>query len=296
MSIFNSSNAIKNLIKGGVVVGATTTIAFGVLKWTGEDYLNNIKDQFNKVTGYYENSLFNINQYREAINDLKGQITTKDNTIADLQAQIETLQGQIEDLEANGTEAQKQKIEELQAQIEALNEELNQAVSEEDYNKVAEEVARLQSELTKANNQVEALNNEINDKMGTISPQSKTTKEAILEGNYYLTYEKTSNSKYDAIYQSSLDSCLDTIKGYNIDNNGRTDPIKLHCYSEGYSYNTTYYICTNNQALYNTLKTKDNFTLDSKGLKYKINAVNVYVVYLNDDDWKTKTSLESDNY
>lgn len=76
MSIFNSSSAIAKLVKGGIVVGSVTTVAFGVAKWTGTDDLASVKEQFNKLHGWYENALYNVGQYKEALT--KANIHIKD--------------------------------------------------------------------------------------------------------------------------------------------------------------------------------------------------------------------------
>lgn len=311
MSIFNSSSAISKLIKGGVVVGSVTTVAFGVAKWTGTDDLASVKEQFNKLHGWYENALYNVGQYKEALS--KANIHIKDFQKKDdllvaevnkYKAQIKTLNQQIEDLKNNGTDKDKETIAQLQDQVKTLQAELDKAVSEEDYNQVEAEIARLQNELQAANSEVASLKDYINNEMTNTTATTEKVDASTLTGEenlkLYLTYEWVSGHEG----QDTSANLTTMLSAYNDIDAFRESPIRLvymgkDTYYNGGQANTVF---MNNTNAINKIATHTDDWEDitsSKvcdGTKLLYNAkTNTILSCINDTRWTEITGLESDN-
>lgn len=311
MSIFNSSSAVAKLVKGGIVVGSVTTLAFGVAKWTGTDDLASVKEQFNKLHGWYENALYNVGQYKEAL--AKANIHIKDfqkkddllvEEINKYKAQIKDLNTQIENLKANGTDKDKETIAKLQEQITTLQAELDKAVSEEDYNKVENEVARLQQELTKANTETKDLQSYINNEMTNTTATTEKVDASTLTGGedlkLYLTYNWVSGHEG----QDTSADLAAMLSAYNDIDAYRESPIKL-----AYIGKQTYYqdkltnvVFLNNENAINKIATHTDDWEDitstevCDGTKLLYNAkTNTILSYINDTRWTEITGLPSDN-
>lgn len=311
MSIFNSSSAVAKLIKGGVVVGSVTTVAFGVAKWTGTTDLNDVKAQFDKLHGWYENALYNVGQYKEALT--KANIHIKDfqkkddllvEEINKYKAQIKDLNQQIEDLKNNGTDKDKETIAKLQEQVTTLQAELDKAVSEEDYNKVENEIARLQNELTKANTEVASLKDYINNEMTNTTATTEKVDASTLTGDenlkLYLTYEWVAGHEGQ---DTSVDLAA-MLSAYNDIDAYRESPIKLAYIGKQtyYQNNLTNVVFLNNENAINKIATHTNDWEDitstevCDGTKLLYNAkTNTILSYINDTRWTEITGLPSDN-
>lgn len=313
MSIFNSSSAISKLVKGGIVVGSVTTLAFGVAKWTGTDDLASVKEQFNKLHGWYENALYNVGQYKEALT--KANIHIKDfqkkddllvGEINKYKAQIKTLNQQIEDLKNNGTDKDKETIAKLQEQVTTLQAELDKAVSEEDYNKVETEIARLQNELSVANSEVASLKDYINNEMANTTGTTEKVDASTLTGEedlkLYLTYEWVNGHEGQ---DTSVDLAA-MLSAYNDIDAYRESPIKLvymgkdTYYGEG--NNKANVVFLNNENAINKIATHTSDWTDitstkvCDGTKLLYNAkTNTILSYINDTRWTEITGLASDN-
>lgn len=311
MSIFNSSSAVAKLVKGGIVLGSITTVAFGVAKWTGTDDLASVKEQFNKLHGWYENALYNVGQYKEALTKANVHIKDfqkKDDLLVEeinkYKAQIKDLNTQIENLKNNGTDKDKETIAKLQEQVTTLQAELDKAVSEEDYNKVENEVARLQQELTKANAETKDLQSYINTEMANTTATTEKVDASTLTGNenlkLYLEYEWVDG--YTG--QDTSTDLATMLNAYNDIDAYRESPIKLV-----YMGKETYYqdkltnvVFLNNTNAINKIATHTSDWEDitsSKpcdGTKLLYNAkTNTILSCIDDTRWTEITGLPSDN-
>lgn len=313
MSIFNSSSAIAKLVKGGIVVGSVTTVAFGVAKWTGTDDLTSVKEQFDKLHGWYENALYNVGQYKEALT--KANIHIKDfqkkddllvEEINKYKAQIKDLNTQIENLKNNGTDKDKETIAKLQEQITTLQAELDKAVSEEDYNKVETEIARLQNELTKANTEVASLKDYINNEMANTTATTDKVDGSTLTGKedlkLYLTYEWVTGFEG----QDTSTDLNTMLSAYNDIDAYRESPIKLVYMGKEVYYgdngNKANVVFLNNTNAINKIATHTSDWEDittSKpcdGTKLLYNAkTNTILSCIDDARWTEITGLPSDN-
>lgn len=313
MSIFNSSSAVAKLVKGGIVVGSVTTVAFGVAKWTGTDDLASVKEQFNKLHGWYENALYNVGQYKEALT--KANIHIKDfqkkddllvEEINKYKAQIKDLNTQIENLKNNGTDKDKETIAKLQEQVTTLQAELDKAVSEEDYNKVENEVARLQQELTKANAETKDLQSYINTEMANTTATTEKVDASTLTGNenlkLYLEYEWV-----DGYTGQDTSADLATmLNAYNDIDAYRESPIKLVYMGKEVYYgdngNKANVVFLNNTNAINKIATHTSDWEDitssdvCDGTKLLYNAkTNTILSCIDDARWTEITGLPSDN-
>lgn len=311
MSIFNSSSAVAKLVKGGIVVGSVTTVAFGVAKWSGTNDLNDVKEQFNKLHGWYENALYNVGQYKEALT--KANIHIKDfqkkddllvGEINKYKAQIKDLNQQIEDLKNNGTDKDKETIAKLQEQVTTLQAELDKAVSEEDYNKVETEIARLQNELTKANTEVASLKDYINNEMANTTATTEKVDASTLTGKedlkLYLTYEWVNGHEGQ---DTSVDLAT-MLSAYNDIDAFRESPIKLAYIGKQtyYKDNLTNVVFLNNTNAINKIATHTDDWEDitstevCDGTKLLYNAkTNTILSCIGDTRWTEITGLPSDN-
>lgn len=311
MSIFNSSSAVAKLVKGGIVVGSVTTVAFGVAKWTGTDDLASVKEQFNKLHGWYENALYNVGQYKEALTKANVHIKDfqkKDDLLVEeinkYKAQIKDLNTQIENLKNNGTDKDKETIAKLQQQVADLNAELEKAVSQEDYNKVENEIARLQNELTKANTEVASLKDYINTEMANTTATTEKVDASTLTGEedlkLYLTYEWVTGFEG----QDTSTDLATMLNAYNDIDAYRESPIKLV-----YMGKETYYqdkltnvVFLNNTNAINKIATHTSDWEDitssgaCDGTKLLYNAkTNTILSCIDDTRWTEITGLPSDN-
>ena len=311
MSIFNSSSAVAKLVKGGIVVGSVTTVAFGVAKWSGTNDLNDVKEQFNKLHGWYENALYNVGQYKEALT--KANIHIKDfqkkddllvEEINKYKAQIKDLNQQIEDLKNNGTDKDKETIAKLQEQVTTLQAELDKAVSEEDYNKVENEIARLQNELQAANTEVASLKDYINTEMANTTATTEKVDASTLTGKedlkLYLTYEWVNGHEGQ---DTSVDLAA-MLSAYNDIDAYRESPIKLAYIGKQtyYKDNLTNVVFLNNTNAINKIATHTNDWEDitstevCDGTKLLYNAkTNTILSCIGDTRWTEITGLPSDN-
>lgn len=311
MSIFNSSSAVAKLIKGGVVVGSVTTLAFGVAKWTGTTDLNDVKAQFNTLHGWYENALYNMGQYKEALTkanvhiaDFKKKDDLLVGEINKYKAQIKDLNTQIENLKTNGNDKDKETIAQLQEQVKTLQAELNKAVSEEDYNQVQNEIARLQNELKTANTETKNLKDYINNEMtNTTATEEKVDASTLTGGEdlkLYLTYNWVTG--YEG--QDTSANLVTMLNAYNDIDAYRESPIKLVYLGKEtyYQNNLTNVVFMNNTNAINKIATHTSDWEDitstevCDGTKLLYNAkTNTILSCIDDTRWTEITGLESDN-
>lgn len=311
MNIFNSSSAVAKLIKGGVVVGSLTTVAFGVAKWTGTDDLASVKAQFNTLHGWYENALYNVGQYKEALTKANVHIADfqkKDDLLVGeinkYKAQIKDLNTQIENLKANGNDKDKETIAQLQEQVKTLQAELDKAVSEQDYNKVEKEIARLQNELNTANTEVASLKDYINNEMTHTTATTEKVDPSTLTGKenlkLYLTYNWVTG--YEG--QDTSADLATMLNAYNDIDAYRESPIKLVYLGKEtyYQNNLTNVVFLNNENAINKIATHTDDWEDitstkvCDGTKLLYNAkTNTILSCINDTRWTEITGLPSDN-
>lgn len=313
MSIFNSSSAVAKLIKGGVVVGSLTTVAFEVAKWTGTDDLASVKAQFNTLHGWYVNASYNMGQYKEALTKANVHIANfqkKDDLLVGeinkYKAQIKVLNTQIENLKANGTDKDRETIGQLQEQVKTLQDELDKAVSEQDYNKVEKEIARLQNELTKANTEVASLKDYIDNEMTHTTATTEKVDPSTLTGKenlkLYLTYNWVTG--YEG--QDTSANLATMLNDYNDIDAYRESPIKLVYLGKETYYgdngNKANVVFLNNENAINKIATHTSDWKDitsSKvcdGTKLLYNAkTNTILSCIDDTRWTEITGLASDN-
>lgn len=288
-TIFNSSSAIRKILTGTAVVGGVTLAAAGVLKWTGTDDLGAIKEQFNTLHGWYENALYNVGQYKEALAKANGFINdykTKDDQliakVKEYESKISDLNKQIKDLQSQGG-TDTETIKTLQKQVTDLEAELDKAVSEDDYNQLEAEVARLQGELKKANSEVADLRSYIDDEMGKTTATTDRVNSADLTGQenlkLYLTYNFIDKSadRHEAKDLATVLGNYHDLDAY------RESPIKL------------YYV--NNQQLYNLPESRENPSDDSSDYLYTnavfMNNINAFNKIATHDGWVDVTNRKA---
>ena len=274
-------------------------------------YIASVKEQFNKLHGWYENALYNVGQYKEAL--AKANIHIKDfqkkddllvEEINKYKAQIKDLNTQIEQLKANGNDKDKETIAQLQEQVKTLQAELDKAVSEEDYNQVEAEIARLQNELQAANTEVASLKDYINNEMTNTTATTEKVDASTLTGEenlkLYLTYEWVSGHEG----QDTSSDLAAMLSAYNDIDAYRESPIRLVYMGKETYYNNelTNVVFMNNENAINKIATHtsdweditSSKVCDGSKLLYNTKT-NTILSYISDSRWTEITGLESDN-
>lgn len=325
-TIFDSGSAIRKILTGTAVVGGVTLAAAGVLKWTGTDDLGAIKEQFNTLHGWYENALYNVGQYKEALAKANGFINdykTKDDQLIDkvkeYESKIADLNKQIEQLQSQGG-TDTETIKELQQQVKDLQAELDKAVSEDDYNQLEAEVARLQGELKKANSEVASLRSYIDGEMAKTTATTDKVNADDLTGQenlkLYLTYNfiDKETDRHEAKDLATLLGNYHDLDAY------RESPIKLYYANKSQyyfpearenpsddasDYLDTNVVFMNNTNAFNKIATHDGW-VDITNRNVNRHVVDgdkqIYnrdkrtlISLVNDTKWKSVTGQETDN-
>ena len=147
-----SSKVVKALIAGGTIGG----IVFGTLTFTGTTDLEAIKTAYNRALNNITTLTNNAEVYKTELARRLGLINDYKSKAESLQAKINDLEAQLNELREHGT-ANDDIVKQLQEEKAQLQAQLDDAVSEEDYKALTDEIERLQGELTKANNEVASL-------------------------------------------------------------------------------------------------------------------------------------------
>lgn len=180
-----SSKVVKALIAGGTIGG----IVFGTLTFTGTTDLEAIKTAYNRALSNITTLTNNAEVYKTELARRLGLINDYKSKAKSLQAKINDLETQIAQLKEQGT-ANDDIVKQLQEEKAQLQAQLDDAVSEEDYKALTDEIERLQGELTKANNEVASLKSYIEGQEATYADATAITaedlqNEASTEGLYY---------------------------------------------------------------------------------------------------------------
>ena len=180
-----SSKVVKALIAGGTIGG----IVFGTLTFTGTTDLQAIKTAYNRALNNITTLTNNAKVYKTELARRLGLINDYKSKAESLQAKINDLETQIAQLKEQGT-ANDDIVKQLQEEKAQLQAQLDDAVSEEDYKALTDEIERLQGELTKANNEVASLKSYIEGQEATYADATAITaedlqNEASTEGLYY---------------------------------------------------------------------------------------------------------------
>ena len=180
-----SSKVVKALIAGGTIGG----IVFGTLTFTGTTDLEAIKTAYNRALSNITTLTNNAEVYKTELARRLGLINDYKSKAESLQAKIDDLETQIAQLKEQGT-ANDDAVKQLQEEKAQLQAQLDDAVSEEDYKALTDEIERLQGELTKANNEVASLKSYIEGQEATYADATAITAEdlqgeASTEGLYY---------------------------------------------------------------------------------------------------------------
>ena len=180
-----SARIVKALIAGGTIGG----IVFGTLTFTGTTDLEAIKTAYNRALNNITTLTNNAEVYKTELARRLGLINDYKSKAGSLQAKIDDLESQIAQLKEQGT-ANDDIVKQLQEEKAQLQAQLDDAVSEEDYKALTDEIERLQGELTKANNEVASLKSYIESQEATYADATAITAEdlqgeASTEGLYY---------------------------------------------------------------------------------------------------------------
>ncbi len=184
-----SKATVAKVLAGTTLIGG---VAFGTLTFTGQLDLDAIK-------GAYDRAVNNINILQANETKLKNTIAEKLGLITGYKSKAESLQTRVDELTQQLKEAKENKtedtgkIKELEAKIAELQSQIDDGITDEQYNSLLGEIERLQGELTKANSQIAALKNEVLAKDAQIKDAKAVTDEE-LNGNIdtsdlYFTWE-----------------------------------------------------------------------------------------------------------
>ena len=189
-----SGRIVKALIAGGTIGG----IVFGTLTFTGTADLETIKTAYNRALSNITTLTNNAEVYRTELARRLGLINDYKSKAESLQVKIDDLEAQIAKLKEQGS-SNDELVEQLQQEKQQLQAQLDDAVSEEDYKALTDEIERLQSELTKANNEVASLKSYIEGQEATYADAKAVTAEdlqgeASTEGLYYTWETNDSNT------------------------------------------------------------------------------------------------------
>lgn len=166
------------------VLGGTTLIggiAFGTLTFTGQADLDAIKGAYNRAVDNISILQANETKLKNAITEKLALITGYKSKAESLQTRVDELTQQLEEAKNNKTE-DTSKIKELEVQIKQLQSQINDGITDDQYNSLLGEIERLQGELTKANEKISELKKEVLAKDAQIKDAKAVTDEE-LNGN-----------------------------------------------------------------------------------------------------------------
>lgn len=173
-----SKATVSKILGGSVLIGG---IAFGTLTFTGQADLDAIKAAYDRAVNNINILQSNETKLKNAITEKLALITGYKSKAESLQTRVDELTKQLEEAKNNKTE-DTGKIKQLEAKIAELQSQIDDGITDEQYNSLLSEIERLQGELTKANEKVAALKNEILAKDAEIKDAKAVTDEE-LNGN-----------------------------------------------------------------------------------------------------------------
>ena len=173
-----SKATVAKVLAGTTLIGG---VAFGTLAFTGQADLDAIKAAYDRAVNNINILQSNETKLKNAIAEKLGLITGYKSKAESLQTRVDELTKQLEQAKENTT-TDTGKIKELQAKIAELQSQIDDGITDEQYNSLLSEIERLQGELTKANEKVAALKNEILAKDAEIKDAKAVTNEE-LDGN-----------------------------------------------------------------------------------------------------------------
>lgn len=184
-----SKGTVAKILGGSVLIGG---VAFGTLAFTGQADLDAIKGAYDRAVNNINILQANETKLKNAIAEKLGLITGYKSKAESLQTRVDELTQQLKEAKENKTE-DTGKIKELEAKIAELQSQIDDGITDEQYNSLLAEIERLQGELTKANTQIAALKNEVLAKDAQIKDAKAVTDEE-LDGNIdtsdlYFTWE-----------------------------------------------------------------------------------------------------------
>lgn len=173
-----SKATVAKVLAGTTLIGG---VAFGTLKFTGQADLDAIKAAYNRAVDNISILQSNETKLKNAITEKLALITGYKSKAESLQTRVNELTQQLEEAKNNKTE-DTSKIKELEVQIKQLQSQINDGITDDQYNSLLGEIERLQGELTKANTQIASLKNEVLAKDAQIKDAKAVTDEE-LNGN-----------------------------------------------------------------------------------------------------------------
>ena len=199
-----SKATVAKLLAGTTLIGSLT---FGTLKWAGSSDIEAVQNMYNRLYDNYQTALGNITVYKNELTRRKDLIDGANTKQQALQQRIDELEQQLEQAQG-GSEEDKALIAELEQQIANLQAQLNDGITDEQYNQLTAEIERLQGELTKANTEVATLKEQIAAKDASITDIEAVTAEEVQAGTdiadlYFTFATKDGNTAVDE-YLNSL--------------------------------------------------------------------------------------------
>lgn len=173
-----SKGTVAKVLAGTTLIGG---VAFGTLTFTGQADLNAIKTAYNRAVNNISILQSNETKLKNAITEKLALITGYKSKAESLQTRVDQLTQQLEEAKNNKTQ-DTGKIKELEAKIKELQSQIDDGITDEQYNSLLGEIERLQGQLTKANTQIAALKNEVLAKDAKIKDAKAVTNEE-LNGN-----------------------------------------------------------------------------------------------------------------
>lgn len=173
-----SKGTVAKVLAGTTLIGG---VAIGTLTFTGGADLEAIK-------GAYDRAVNNINILQSNETKLKNALAEKLGIITGYKSKAESLQTRVDELTQQLKEAKENKttdtdkIKELEAKIKELQAQLDDGITDDQYNSLLAEIERLNGELTKANQQVATLKNEILAKDAQIKDAKAVTDDELNGG------------------------------------------------------------------------------------------------------------------
>lgn len=186
-----SKATVAKLLIGSTLIGGLT---FGTLKWAGSSDIEAVQNMYNRLYDNYQTALGNISVYKNELARRKNLIDGANTKQQALQQRIDELEQQLEQAQG-GSEEDQQRIAELEQQIADLQAQLDDGITDEQYNQLLAEIERLQGELTKANTEVATLKEQIALKDASITDIQPVTAEEVQAGtdiaDLFYTFQMT---------------------------------------------------------------------------------------------------------
>lgn len=184
-----SKGTVAKVLAGTTLIGG---VAIGTLAFTGGADLEAIKGAYDRAISNIDILQANETKLKNALAEKLGLITGYKSKAESLQTRVNELTEQLKKAKENTT-TDTGKIQELQNKINELQAQIDDSITDDQYNSLLAEIERLNGELTKANSAVATLKNEIMAKDAQIK-DAKAVTEDELNGNIdtsdlYFTWE-----------------------------------------------------------------------------------------------------------